>query len=103
MPRPGGYLLDTNILVALIRGKALGLFIEATYGLARGLNPFILSIVTVGEMYALAAKFKWGLKKRAAMDALLANFTWVDISDPRILQAYGEIDAASEAAGRSMG
>jgi tRNA(fMet)-specific endonuclease VapC len=103
MPLPGGYLLDTNILIDLIRGNALGQYLDKTYGLTAGENPFILCIVTVGEMYALSAKFKWGAAKKAALASLLAQFVWTDISDPAVLQAYGDIDAASEAVGRKMG
>ena len=31
MPLPGGYLLDTNILVQLMRNNDLGRYLEATY------------------------------------------------------------------------
>jgi hypothetical protein len=34
MSAGGGYLLDTNIIVALMRANALGRYIEATYGLS---------------------------------------------------------------------
>ena len=103
MALPGGYLLDTNILVHLVRNNDLGKYVDATYGLSAGTNPFILSVVTVGELYALAIKFGWGAAKRAALDALLINFTWVDISDPQILAAYGEVDGWSQSVGRKMG
>jgi len=104
MPLPGGYLLDTNILLGLIRGKDFGKYLDKTYGItAVGFNPFLLSIVSVGEMYALASKFKWGTPKRDALADLLTELTWTDISDTSILLAYGEIDAASEAMGRLMG
>lgn len=68
MPLPGGYLLDTNIILALVRGNTLGLYIDGSYGLTQSLNSFAISVVTVGEMFALAEKFKlqgraWGPKK----------------------------------------
>lgn len=104
MPLPGGYLLDTNILVALIRGNAFGKYLDNTYGLTTvGLNSFLLSIVSVGEIYALASKFKWGRAKRDLLADLLSQLPWTDISDTSILLAYGEIDAASEAMGHSLG
>jgi tRNA(fMet)-specific endonuclease VapC len=101
MPLPGGYLLDTNILVALIRGNALGQHLDATYRLTAGATSFILCVVTVGEMYALMGKFKWGPAKRNALASLLSQFVWTDISDSAILQAYG--DAGSDAMGLRMG
>ena len=108
MPLPGGYLLDTNIVLALVRGNPFGLYLDGTYGLTRSLNPFVISVVTVGEMFALVEKFKsqgqpWGPKKLKLLDDLLRQLTWVDISDPDILRAYGEIDGFTESKGRSMG
>jgi len=67
MALPGGYLLDTNLLVHLLRNNALGKYLDQTYGLSAGTNPFILSIVTVGELYALALKFGWGSGKTTAL------------------------------------
>jgi predicted nucleic acid-binding protein len=103
MALPGGYLLDTNILVHLVRDNDLGKYVDATYGLSAGTNAYILSVVTVGELYALAIKFGWGPTKTAALDDLLDNFTWVDINDKQILSAYGEVDAWSLGTGRKMG
>lgn len=44
-----GYLLDTNILVHLIRGKTVGKAIEANFGLHGALNRSTICIVSVGE------------------------------------------------------
>jgi len=67
------YLLDTNILVHLIRGKAVGLAIEAHFGLRGALNRCVISVVTVGEMYALARKWNWGATKQADLTKLLKS------------------------------
>src|SRR4051794_20632613 len=103
MPLPGGYLLDTNIIVALVRGNALGQYLDKTYTLSKGANAFVVSIVSIGEMYALAGKFSWGAKKRAILTGLLENFTVIDINDLTLLERYGEIDTYSDANGRPMG
>jgi predicted nucleic acid-binding protein len=103
MPLPGGYLLDTNVLVSLFRSNDLGKYLDITYGLSGGSNPFIVSIVSVGELYALTHKFGWTAPKRTALDAMIRHFTWVDINDQQVLDAYGEIDAWSELRGRKMG
>lgn len=108
MPLPGGYLLDTNILVALVRGNPLGFYVDATYSLSKAQNAFMISIVSVGEMYALVEKFKaqgqaWGPPKVQRLEQLLAQVVWIDISSPAILKAYGEIDGATEALGQKMG
>jgi tRNA(fMet)-specific endonuclease VapC len=103
MASPVTYLLDTNILVLLIRGKAAGLAIAAAFGLRTGLTRCLISVVTVGEMRALARKFNWGPQKVADLDKLLAQVVWIDINHPDILGAYAELDDLSERAGRSMG
>lgn len=58
-----GYLLDTNILLQLLRGNDLGKQIDSQFGLRSSLNFSMISVVTAGEMLALAYKFKWGQKK----------------------------------------
>jgi len=103
MALPGGYLLDTNILVHLVRRDALGRYLDATYGFSTGVNAFVLSVVTVGEMFALAGKFGWEQSRRDALNDVLGKFAWVDVSDPDILVRYGEIDTASHAIGHKMG
>lgn len=98
-----GYLLDTNILVHLIRGKAVGNAIEASFGLRATLNRSLICVVTVGEMYSLARKWNWGQGALARLHRLLGQVVWVDINRPPILGAYGEIDTLSDRAGRPMG
>jgi tRNA(fMet)-specific endonuclease VapC len=103
MASPTAYLLDTNILVHLIRGKAVGQAIDAHFGLRAGLNRCVISVVTVGEMYSLARRWNWGPGKQADLQRLLAQLVWVDINHPDILAAYGELDHLSNRAGRPMG
>ena len=104
MPSAGGYLLDTNIVLALIRRNPLGVFLDTTFGITAGLpGPFLISIVTVGELYALAAKFGWGPGARNKLTDLLANIRWVNVSEPAVLLDYADIDAESDRLGRPMG
>lgn len=98
-----GYLLDTNILVHLIRGKAVGKSIEASFSLHGALNRSIIFVVTVGEIYSLARKWKWGQNHLAKLQALLGQVAWIDINRAPILDAYGELDDFSNRVGRPMG
>jgi tRNA(fMet)-specific endonuclease VapC len=98
-----GYLLDTNILLALIRGKELGEAIDQQYGLRSSLNRSMICVVTAGEMLSLARQCEWGQTKLDEMQALLDEVVWIDINHPDILDAYGEIDHASRSQGRKMG
>lgn len=91
-----GYLLDTNVLVALIRGNRLGQEIDAEYNLRANLNRSMISVVTVGELYSLGRKFGWGQKKLDTLHALLKELVWIDINRPEVLESYGEIDHYSQ-------
>lgn len=51
-----GYLLDTNILVHLIRGDETGKRIDERFGLRENLLVCAISVVTVGEMLSLAQR-----------------------------------------------
>lgn len=98
-----GYLLDTNILIALIRANPLGQFIDAQYGLRSALNRSMISVVTVGEMHSLVRQFNWGKQKIETLESLLGELVWLDINNPQIYESYANIDHASLAAGKRMG
>jgi tRNA(fMet)-specific endonuclease VapC len=103
MPLSGGYLLDTNILVHLVRNDDLGQYLDKTYTLSGCPNGLTVSIVTWGELKSLARQFNWSTGRRATMAAMLGGFIRWDINDPAILDAYADIDAWSRANGRRMG
>ena len=66
-----GYLLDTNVVLALIRANPLGHFIDQQYGLRAALNRSMICVVTVGEMMSLVRQFNWGQSKRDELQSLL--------------------------------
>lgn len=103
MPSPAGYLLDTNILVHLIRGNALGRHIDRHYALSSSLTACTICVVTVGEMNSLARRLGWGEERRETLGRLLDEIVWIDINHPQILAAYGEIDASSTSRGQTLG
>jgi tRNA(fMet)-specific endonuclease VapC len=53
-------LLDTNVLVHLVRGNEFGRSVNQAYGLADRKERPLISVVTVGEMLSLAKKLSWG-------------------------------------------
>jgi len=95
------YLLDTNILVVLVRAGELGEYVDETYRLTA--QPFrpLISIVTVGEALKLVKRFTWGSDRIDALQRHLRQLTWVDISRDEILDAYAEIAHWSESNGKS--
>lgn len=98
-----GYLLDTNVLLELLRGNDLGEAIDTRFSLRSSLGSSMICVVTVGEMLSLARKFGWGPQKLDKLRRMLDQLVWIDISDPQLLDAYGEIDHFSETKGRKMG
>src|SRR6516165_8605164 len=103
MPAAHDYLLDTGVVVALLRGKRLGKYIEHRFGLLGSLNRCLISVVTVGELLSLARQFGWGSAKRQELQEVLDEIVWIDINQPDILDAYGEIDHYSHTQGIKMG
>ena len=96
-------VLDTNILVHLLRGKQAGQVIERLYEVSRRTPRAIISVVTKGELKALAYKFEWGPDKHQRLDAMLAGLPAVDISHGAIIDSYAKIDHGSVALGVKMG
>ena len=88
------YLLDTNILIYIIRGKRQ--FFFETYGLDNPSNQVIYSVVTIGELRSFAVRNKWGIAKCQMMENLLLEFGAIDINPNSILNKYAEIDAFSK-------
>ena len=90
--KPAYYLLDTNILLAYIRAGKVGKYVEKTYQLrGSGYKPMI-SVVSIGEIRALAKKLDWEDKKLDYMDKLLRELVRIDISNEQILDTYAELD-----------
>jgi tRNA(fMet)-specific endonuclease VapC len=96
-------LLDTWVLVHLCRDGTVGRAIRRKYQLRERPTTPVISIVTVGEIYAFARRADWAEKKRAVLSELLANLVVMDIRLEPILQGYAEISTWLHEHGRSMG
>lgn len=90
------FLLDTNIVVTLVRGNALATFIDGKLGLRTSKVRPMICVVTHGEVRVLAGRNGWGDKKLAALQNALDNLVTVDINHPEVLDAYVEIDLYSQ-------
>jgi tRNA(fMet)-specific endonuclease VapC len=100
MSSPALYLLDTNIVIHYARGKTVGQQVEADYSLLTTPYRPLICIVTQGEALAFAKKRGWGTAKVVAIKHILSQFVSVDISDPKIVEAYADIDSYSKSIGR---
>ena len=97
------YLLDTNVLVHLLRCDRVGLLIQRRYDPLMIEPRPLISVVTAGELRSLAYQFRWGDKKREQAVFLLNYFRQTSIDNPDIIEAYAVIDAFSVRVGRSIG
>jgi tRNA(fMet)-specific endonuclease VapC len=100
------YVLDTNVLLALIRGKELGTAIDSAYGLRSSLQRHVISIVSQAELWVLADTNGWGEAKRRALQIMLNNVVVMPIDGQPIIDAYVRVAAADRAypaGSRNMG
>ena len=97
------YLLDTNILVHLVRDDLMGQEIKVKFTpYTRDPKPLIC-VVTDGESRSLSLQFGWGEQKLDKMNFALDYFGRVPIEQEKVLAAYATIDAFSKAKGIKMG
>ena len=88
------FLLDTNILVHILRGKRA--YFEDTFQINEPEHRLIISAVTIGELRAFALKNKWGVRKKQQMEELINEFFVVEIHHDAIHNRYAEIDTFSQ-------
>lgn len=96
------YLLDTNVLLALLRGNALGRRVEAKYPLKSSKTRALVSVVTHGEMRVLAKRNAWGPPKLEALQTALDSLVAIDINHPRVIEAHVDIDIYSQHASQQL-
>ena len=100
------YLLDTNVILALVRAKELGQHIDERFGLRSSSQRPLVSVVSLGEAQVLARRNGWGEPKLAALENALDNLIVVDINHRAVIDAYVELDLHSQAhreGARNMG
>jgi len=90
------YILDTGILVGYVRGADFAKYCHETYDLSSPAHLVLTSIVTKGELLALAEKRNWGSKKREIYNQKLNEFPSVDISSDQVINAYARVKAWTE-------
>lgn len=96
---PGPYLLDTDILIHLLRGKRPDL--RAKLNALTG-QTVAMSAVTLAELETGAAKSRAPKRAASALAALTALLPAVPF-DAAAAKAYGKIRADLEAKGQTIG
>ena len=90
------YLLDTNIILNLIRKTALADNIRAEFNAASAVPTLIISVVSEGEIRSISIQNKWGAKKLEQMQNALHSFIVIPIESQDLILRYAEIDAYSQ-------
>ena len=99
-------LLDTNVLLVLVRGGVHAESLESRFGVRSAAIRPLVSIVTHGEIRSLALRNGWGSARKATLDRALSDLITVDISHPRVIDAYVHLDHFSQShpiGARNMG
>jgi tRNA(fMet)-specific endonuclease VapC len=96
------FLLDTNILVQLVRANRLGEAIDSRFQLTANSERPLVCVVTVGEILALAKKLSWGASKIRLLESLLQQFTLLDIHSEEVLSTYAYLDFFLQKSGKSV-
>jgi tRNA(fMet)-specific endonuclease VapC len=96
-------LLDTNILVHLVRRDRVGLQLKTEYDLLLREPRPVICAVTEGELRSLVFQFGWGRQKAEQARYLLRYFQRIPIEDENVFESYAVVDAYSESTGHPMG
>jgi predicted nucleic acid-binding protein len=102
MPRTKPFLLDTGILLHWIRGSHVAQTIDGQFQLqASSFKPLICE-VTLGEIYAFSRGENWGGARHRKLAEIQNKLVPVDISDPRVIQAYADISTLAKKNGWAL-
>lgn len=96
-------LLDTSVILHLLRGKATGLAIDTAYGLRTRAERPLVSVVSVGEILSFATQRGWGAGKVDQLKKLVEELVVVDVRSQSVLQRYAAIDSYLVKNGRRVG
>ena len=96
-------VLDTNVLVHLLRNNSTGQAIEAQFALSARLDRPLLSSVVEGELRGLAAGWNWGANKIAKLEQTLSELVRVSAGEPEIVRTYGLLYAHQTKMGKKVG
>jgi tRNA(fMet)-specific endonuclease VapC len=95
-------VLDTNVILHLLRGKAAGQWIKQTYQLDSRIERPLVSMIAVGEILAIAERQNYGPQKQESLRNLLDELVIIEVKSP-IAEEYARIQALLQAQGLPIG
>jgi tRNA(fMet)-specific endonuclease VapC len=96
-----GYLFDTDVLIAFLRGKNARLKKQMNDLLRRDI-PVYMSIISLGELYLGAFKSDNTPKNMALVNSLKERLDLLELTEDTVM-LYGEIEAVLEKSGQMIG
>ena len=84
-------ILDTNILVRVVRRDTAGSQILDDHSLLTRTDRPLISVVTLGEIESLAEKFGWGEGKKRVLRDLLRELVIVQLGQGAIVEKYAQV------------
>jgi predicted nucleic acid-binding protein len=91
------YFWDTNIILHTLRNPTFFTQLDANYQFFHPDNEVFVSIVSVGEIYSIALRNRWGAARRQQLIALLQQFKTIPLyDDAAFIDLYAEIDNYSQ-------
>ncbi|XXY55077.1 PIN domain-containing protein [Sorangium sp. So ce269] len=98
----GLVLLDTVVVLHLVRGNDTGKRIDAAIRLSARAERPLISTITVGEALGFAQYRGWGPDKTERLRAYLEQFVPIDINDEAVFDAYAAMHAYLVRNGRKL-
>ncbi|MEM9984400.1 MAG: PIN domain-containing protein, partial [Bacteroidota bacterium] len=89
------YVLDTNILLLLVKNPAFGQYFDRPYG-DQLQKELLYSYISLGELDSITKQNQWGDKRLKALQEALKGFTSIPVTGRRLIAQYGDIDAYSQ-------
>jgi len=96
-------LLDTTVVVHLVRNDPTGQELERKLSLAGRMDRPLISTVTQGELLGLAKYWKWGKDKLEVLDRIVGELVPVEAGHREVIETYAELYAEGHSNGRPCG
>jgi tRNA(fMet)-specific endonuclease VapC len=103
MSSSGPILLDTNVVLHIVRGSEVARRIDAAIQLRARTERPLISVVTIGEALAFAQRRVWGDQKTSRLEELVRELTVVDVNNATVLRKYALLHTHLKKIGRPVG
>lgn len=96
------FLLDTNILIHIVRNSFVWEYVRKKYFSKGFKNHAYISAVSIGELKVFAVRNRWGREKVKRLLQLLKTVHALKILDDEVQSAYVNIDTFSQNKHKSL-